>query len=373
MTTIHIPAKHEMVSDAQSMTITVAGKPFVAPDLYRRAEWDFSLKEAICGTPDTPRDVRGWHRYFAEQLGCKFNLRFFAANYWLWIGNRMTVRTGNMLRYEGRHWNLYDSQLVSQAHKVLPYINEAERDGLYNLIPIIVAHEAPPQVVRSVIGRGAWRRASNNSVSRNLLIMQALRRCGTKDRASNFVRLLDMPSGVMRGVLHADDDEVIAARIAPRKRPEVFRQTVHLVRDTRRMLRDGFNPQWSYLRMREEHERATRELLRQRYSDKKFAREWTFSDSGYTAVQLVSQADIATEGAIQHHCVASYAGEAARGKYFVFRIEGKERATLGTRNGSVNQVYGACNSPVTEECLAFSHKVAREHVTSLRRAVETAA
>lgn len=362
-----------MVSDATTMTIRVGTSVFKEPDLARRAEWDFDFKAAICGYPEGARDQKAWHKFYAEMLGCRFNFRFFAANYHLWIGNRMTERTGNMLRFEGKHWRAYNSRLVAEAHKVLPYINEAERDGLYNIIPPIIAFGAPPHGIRGIIGRGAWRRVANNSLSRNLLIMNALYRREPQYRAKMLLRLLEMPSGVMRAVGRADDDEVIAARITPKKRVVEFQHTVHLVRDTRGMMsRDDFNPLWGYARMRQEHEKATKAIMQRRYSDKQFAESWAFQRDGYSATLLTSQADIATEGAVQHHCVASYAYRAAGGDYAVFRIEGKERATAGIIKGRVDQVYGACNGHVSDECRDFTHKLAAAYLASTRKMLEAA-
>lgn len=367
----YAPPRLPMVTDHQAMTISVGSQIFSKPDLSRRLEHDFHFKQQICGVPmGHPQDQKSLHKFFAEWLGPKFNFRFFAANYWLWIGNRMTTRTGNMLRFDGKHWRHYDSELVALANTVLPYINEAERDGLYNLIPVILTHGASPQDIRARIGRGAWRRVANNSVSRNLLIMHATRRRKEEARAASFVSLLEMPSGVMPGIMRLEtggigNDEIIAARITPLKRPREFRQTIDLVRDTRRMmLPDEFNPQRGFARMRREHELATKAIMERRYSSKVFAEDWSFEDEGFLATLLTSQASIATEGAVQHHCVASYARSAAMREYAVFRIEGKERATAGVRDGRVDQVYGACNAQVSDECRAFANKLAANYAAS---------
>lgn len=364
----HPPVRHQMIVDHEAMTISVAGRVFDKPDLSRRSEWDFDFKGEICGYPDTPRETRAWNKFYAEMLGCKFNWRFFGTNYHLWIGSKMTQRTGNMLKFEGKRWNHFDTDLVRKAHAVLPYINEAERDGLYNLIPIIIAYGAAPHAIRADVGRGAWRRVANNSVTRNKLIMSALRRCG-KDGKSQLFKLLEISSGVMREIHAADEDEIVAARITPKKRGVEFRETLHTVRDTRRMLLPSeFNPDWGYARMRQEHELATRAMMHRRYSDKKFADDWSIQERAYSAHLLTSQAEIAIEGELQHHCVASYARESAMGNYAVFRIEGKERATAGVINGRVEQIYGACNSPVSDECKAFSYAVATKYAEHLRAA-----
>lgn len=369
MSTAHQPAKYPMVVDHKAMTIAVGDRVFDKPDLTRRPEWDFEFKAEICGFPETERRVKTWNKFYAEMLGCKFNWRFFGANYALWIGGKMSRQTGNMLRFEGKNWFRFDSELVRRAHAILPYINEAERDGLYNLVPIIIAFDAPPQTIRAEIGRGAWRRVANNSISRNTLLMNATRRAGKPA----FVKLLEMPSGVLRVVHTADEDEIIAARISPRKRPRVFLETLHAVRDTRRMLLPTeFNPNWGYARFRQEHEVATRAIMQRRYSDKKFAPEWSFEEKGYSAHLLTSQAEIATEGEVQHHCVGSYAREAAIGRYAVFKIDGKERATAGVVNGRVDQIYRACNAPVSDECREFSHTLATKYAAHLRSAVKAA-
>lgn len=359
--------RHEIIQNDQAMTITVGPKVFDKPEVSRRAEWDFDFKSSICGSPEISRDDhKAWHKFYADMLGPKFNLRFFAANYWLWIGERMTQRTANMLKYDGKNWHIYNSDLVLRAHEQLPYVNEAERDGLYNLIPIILTHRASPQAIRANIGRGAWRRVANNSVSRNRLIMHATLRCKESAQADAFDKLLEMPSGIMRAIkLEIGDDEVIAARITPRKRVREFQATVHMIGDTRRMmLTHEFNPQWGFARMRQEHELATKAIMQRRYSSKVFAPDWSFQEGEYSATLLTSQADIATEGAVQHHCVASYARSAAMREYAVFRIEGKERATAGIRAGFVDQVYGACNARVSDDCMAFARKVATKYTAS---------
>jgi hypothetical protein len=366
---MHPRAKIEMATDPVAMTIRVGEKVFDKPDVIRRPEIDFQFKNEICpttiGIGPGPKSL---HKFFAEMLGPRFNFRFFAANYWLWIGNRMTTRTGNLLRYEGRYWQKYDAALVALANANLPYINEAERDGLYHLIPAILYYGASPQEIRAKIGRGAWRRVASNSLSRNLLIMRAARR-SYRFKGDAFVRLIDIPSGVLPAIREGgDQDEVIAATITPRKRVNEFENTLNIVRDTRRMMANEFNPQWGLARMQREHEGATKLIMQRRYSTKAFAPAWQFAENGFAADLLTSQADIAAEGAIQHHCVASYAHNAAVGQYAVFRINGKERATAGVIGTRVDQVYGACNRQVSDECKAFAQKVAARYAAISARA-----
>lgn len=359
--------KFEIVSDPKTMTITVGDKVFDEPDLFRRPEGDFHFKNQICSTPINICDLdpKTINRLFAEILGPKFNRRFFAANYWLWIGNRMTTRTANMLRYHGYHWRDYNASLVKRANAALPYVNEAERDGLYHLIPAILYYKTSPQQIRAEIGRGAWRRVASNSVSRNLLILHAVLRCREVDRKDAFVRLLDIPSGILPAIEYgANENEVIAARITPRKRPLEFKHTVDIVKDTRQLTLDRFNAKWSLARLQHEHDLATKAIMRNKYSTENFADSWKFAEDGFLAELLTSQEEIATEGAIQHHCVARYAQNAANGQCLIFKISGEERATASIENGVVEQVYGAYNSQVSNRCRRFVYKVANHYVAS---------
>lgn len=368
----------QIVSDDATMSVIVGRRVYDKPELWAAPESVIEYKAQICGEPDWSKGPKAVYQHYASLLGPKFNRRFHAAHYWLWIGRRMTERSANMLRMEGRHWQRYHRELVCKANAALPYVNEAEQDGLFNLVPLIVAFGDAPQAIRRRIGQGAWRRASKNSVARNCLLMQAMQRVrmtGEMADPGMFVRLLEFPSGVLRWVHGATDDEVIAARITQRKRGPEFAQAMHLVRDAKQMLGSAFNPAWGYARILEEHDAATKAMMRGRFSDASFADDWRVERDGFMATLLPSQLDIATEGATQHHCVGSYARAAAQFKYAVFRIEGKERATAGIAmhpgGNRVDQVYAACNGMVSEACIAFAQVVATEYRAStlnIRRA-----
>jgi hypothetical protein len=360
--------RFEIVTRPDLMTIFVKDSAFPRPRLYPLPERDTSLKAEICG-PTIEYKAREVYKYYASMLGVKFNHRFRAANYWLWIGNVMSDRVANLLRSEGRRWNLWDDRLVYRAHQALPYVKEAERDGLINLIPVIVTFGASPHDIRKTIGQGAWRRIAHNSITRNRLLMLAMQRVrGHGDEAADtemFGRLLEIPSGLLRYVHGAQPDEVIAARITPKITLADFMRTQHIIRDTRDMMGFAFNSRWSFARMEREHADATKAVARKQFSDHRFADDWTFAADGYTAKLLTSQLDIAVEGNVQHHCVAAYAKLASRLQYAVLRIDGKERATLGLRRvGSifrVDQLYGACNSFVSPACEAFCTSVVDEY------------
>lgn len=360
----------EIVTHWNAMTITVGDMAFTTPRLWRYAEKDCSIRLEIIGEAPWQDGPKAAYQYYAARLGKGFNRRFQAANYWLWIGHRFEPRTANLLRHEGKHWRQYSDIIVKQAHDAFEHVKQAECDGLFNLIPLVICFGASPHEIKCMVGQGAWRRAAANTVSRNMRILHAMnraRRCDS-DPVESFQRLLDFPTGIMRGTFAVDDDEVIAARLTHKKTARDFTATKHLVTDTKRMLGSDFNASWSLTRLIAEHNRAVRQVNKRHCSDKRFADAWTYEADGFRASLLTSKLDIATEGDVQHHCVASYAAEAASGSYAVFAIEGKERATAGVRNGRLDQVYAACNEPASDDCKAFAFLVAGEYARSLRKA-----
>jgi hypothetical protein len=167
-----------------------------------------------------------------------------------------------------------------------------------------------------------------------------------------------------------------AAKIAPRIKD--FDSTVDIVRDTIRMAeRAGVevNHNWSYRRWSEEHDRLSWDVARKGYSEKKFAEHLSFTLQGYTFTLLTSQADIAAEGMQMRHCVASYAHTASIGNYAVFKIEGKERATLGLTitatptkvlYAMLQQCYGPRNQPISSELHDTLPDIVRMYNDTLR-------
>lgn len=348
-----------MVNEA-AMTIAVGPRIWTRPFLSRLGELNFGIKEEVCG-PSPSTELKAMHKFYCDKLGPKFNRRFCAANYHLWISRRMSVAVANMLRNRGNRWRAYSEELVCRANEVLPYIAEAEKDGLLHLVPAIVVFQGSPSAIRQRIGGAAWRQIAHNSLTRNRKLMQVADSLNRKDQGrwdAAFLDSLAIPSGVLANVHNGSLEEQIAGRLAPRKTPAIFEQTQHIVRDTMRMTGDAFNPDWSLARMNEEHDKASRNRYRQKYSAKPFAPAWNFTKDGFTATLLTSPVDIVAEGDSMHHCVGSYAQEAAKRRYLVLRIDGKERATAGyTPFGQmwkVDQVYGACNVPASETCRIFA-------------------
>lgn len=360
-------------TDPETLTIKIGEHYFGTPDLWQRPETDFTIKTTICGPAGTDR-IGEMHKYYGRRLGPKFNRRFHAANYWLWLGNRFATVTANMLRRGGRvGWYRYHEGLVERANRdAYPYIKEAERDGLHNLIPAIVVFGKSPSAIRAQIGPAAWRRVAHNSRTRNALIMQAVGRdmsrmwvldvpAAEQDWPTRFVRFMDYPSSILHKAFYGNAIEMTAARVCERKTPIAFEESLHIILDAARMGVE-INPLWGLARIRREHDEAVKRDRSKKYSAVTFAKPWQFEKDGFAATLLTTPLDVAVEGGTMHHCVASYARYAQAGTYAVLKIEGSERATLGLEihgNGwKLDQVYGVCNAPVSDLCRLFALKVA---------------
>jgi hypothetical protein len=359
-------AIHEIIEDPATMTITVGAKVFDRPFLAHIPEWETRIKEQIVDRPMTG-DVKALNAFYCAQLGPKFNRRFQAANFYMWIGNRMSRITGNLLRKSGAvGWRLYSPELVYRANQVLPYIKEAEVDGLYHLIPAIVVFQASPSAIRREIGPAAWRRIAHNSRTRNMRIMQTVEKVSVANGVEwkdNFVKLLEVRSGLLGGFMWLDENALDAARLAPRSNARSLLETTHIIRDARRMI-GQINPSWGLARIKREHDAAMLESRLKVFSAEDFTQPWVFDADGLQANLLTSPLAINVEGDTQHHCVGSYWRDASRGSYAVLKVDGKERATVGMWHSpdgwSVDQVYAACNAPVTDACRAFAFKAAKQ-------------
>ena len=128
-----------------------------------------------------------------------------------------------------------------------------------------------------------------------------------------------------------------------------MREAVVLVRDTIRMGGEA-NPAWSLRRLREEHDRLSRETARRRADPTPFAEPWRCEIDGFTFTRLVSAADFAEEGAVMRHCIAGYASAAKAGCEIAFRIEGPERASVSFATSGHVEIRGRLNARVTEPC-----------------------
>jgi hypothetical protein len=305
-------------------------------------------------------------------FGSKIPLRFSAAMYNTFIKANIPLEAYFAVTSFGKHWKTFDPRLVNSAVEHNHLVQQAIRDNTLNVLPLMLHKKMDTQQLKAEYGKGLWKKLSNTSKSRMKLLARVI------DKNPEWAEVRTCMLKEYRGNIFDDESALIAARIAPKA--GTFRQTEHMIYDTVRMAnRQGetVNPRWSYKRWEEEHSRLTKDLLTKQYSDKPFTDVAVYEEGGYTFTLFNNQLDIATEGKTMHHCVASYAGQASRGKYAVFRVEGKgERATLGLNYGNLlpirprefyfDQCYGMMNSLVSEKLRTAALTITTRHNDYLR-------
>ena len=367
-----------------TLELSVGDYVSAAPNIYSSREVDFEQKNSVLVANNIPLpkpvgDEQAWNvseergkemaadrvislnAYYARTLGPRFNWRMHGASIDLWA-SWMPRPLWRFASYPGGNWNFFHRDALTMLNQQREEVLRAESDGLRQLVPLMAYTGFSPQEIRREVGRAAWRRLSNNSPTRNMHLSRLAYRAsryGSRNVCASLSEVLEVKSGIARraSVLAGADCDLSdlkhASRISTVEDLDIVLDTI---RDAKRM--GAYNPGWSLRRLEREHEAASRRSILKDYSTEEFSPPLVVEVDGYRFSRLTSQADVASEGAAMRHCVASYAGDCSRGVYAVFKVEGKERATLGVnmdRNGrphSLGQIYGACNSPVSDYCVS---------------------
>lgn len=334
--------------------------------LVRRPENDTNLKAQILRENNRPSfydgsSMKATHEHFAKHLGTRFNHRMNGARWELWA-SWLTPRLLNAFQ-QPRYRGTFNQFLLVGANVSRQHVEQCVSDGLDHLAPVVAAFRMSPSEIRAVMGRAMWRRVANSSLTRNAATAKMADKMEMGDSVSELVRAFDLglalrisdiraaPSVLIADTASELPDEMKHARRI--SAPTEFRHSLDLIRDAKNM--GAYNPAWGFARLQREHDEASYRAACGDYSDEPFCPEHVCTVDGYTFTRLISQAAVAAEGSKMHHCVASYAGKCQTGNYAVYTVEGRgERATLGLHmiNGapSFNQLYGHCNSRVSDFC-----------------------
>jgi hypothetical protein len=318
---------------------------------------DYSVKFYQGNDTVLPRVLnKGLH----ENFGSKITLRLNAALYNTFIKANFPRETYFAISRAGRRWNTFSPHMVDRASENKHLIDQAVKDKTINLIPLMLEFQEDLQQLRKRFGKGLWKQLAHTSKTRMKLLAPLLRY--STELTSLRTGILPLVSCYHMTTMDIDRHVLTAAKVAPRI--EDFERTLGIVRDTMRMAdRAGVevNHNWSWRRWNEEHDRLSWDVARKGYSEKKFAEDCVFTQGDYTFTLLTSQADIAAEGMQMRHCVASYAHTASIGNYAVFKIDGKERATLGLTIGSIRDEDNPTGSRVLhamlQQCYGHSNKI----------------
>lgn len=214
-------------------------------------------------------------------------------------------------------------------------LEQCERDGLWNIIPLVFMLEKTPEELKEYFGRRPWKKITKNSFNRNKLL-------SVYAEHPNFRNFLDVPSTLLQYKIPSGEAKWIDKyRTFPMKDKRRVQACLMERRDLSRMCRQygrEFNPDWSIRRVHEEHENLSRLSVQQRYSDEPFdIPEIEIPPEGNLSARILMNAqELVQEGREMHHCIASYIGNCFVGKYIVVSImkDGEKSSTLGLRLSS---------------------------------------
>lgn len=321
--------------DSQFPCVFVGDKPISEPTLIRKYTVDiprvtgYRPKGRLYGNRTGNKE---YNKDLSEYLG-------LPPKKWARIFNAVTISTWikpvewyveKLARGFGGKWNLDRVLRIWQYREIL---EQARADNIENVIPVLFYLGLTPAEAKSRLGRARWKRIAHNSFSRNMLL------------ADNSLEAIDIPSTAipylkMSRARPKSLEWACRNRVTPLKHAHAIVALAMECEDAARMaskVGEQVNYSWSLRRMREEHERLSRMITAQKYSDTPFDL-WneigglSVEADGFRATWLKSAAEIAQEGHAMHHCVASYISDAAEGSYAVFSVRdehGGRYSTLG--------------------------------------------
>ena len=294
----------------------------------------------------------------------------------------------------------YQSKSINPAQfikvvKNAELLEQATKDGQKNILPLILNQELPPQELRSVFGKGVWKKLARNSFHRNKLLVNYNDIQGVLNYDSAALKIACKDWRHDPAVHHWLKHVVGVPYSKHRERDAIAKLITYT--DTKDMairLQLPFNEKWSLRKMDEKHTEYSR--LQQRLAEQRrivrdkdyaerlvklkaidlsiFYKQTTWEKDGVTATILTTYERIVEEGSEMHHCVAGYAERCLNKDYVVVSLtDGTIRTTLGAHTDlgidssyrfSENQHYGKCNSRVEDERFI---SLANEVITSLNK------
>lgn len=241
---------------------------------------------------------------------------------------------------------------------------QIEADGIGQLLPIVLAERATVAETRKIVGKAIWKQLHKSTLATN--VKRAKLRIRSGMNWSDIMRIRPCHLGdVYRRASRFKSAEMVVSEwfAAEKAPPREYAATVNMFCDTERM-GVRVNEKWSYLRLKKEHDKAARAIKLVGVPTAKWAADMTCIIDGFTFTRLVSDAQIVSEGIEQRHCVGTYARGASNGGFFLFAVDGHERATLllawgGGQGLEIAQLYRACNKRVSADCRAAAKKLAK--------------
>jgi hypothetical protein len=253
----------------------------------------------------------------------------------------------------GNKWN---TSLLDEIYAKKDKLVAVYEDGLYPLLPLVYTLNRTPQELRALL-KSNWKVLANNSLHKNKKISQCIPKNvldGKDSRAAqrqvNAMETLctDLPTSLLEYLSqqYYSKNSLQYVKLNLRGnwgKKDVIQKELRIFMDAERMaesLGEKVNMKWTPRRLKEEHDRMSKEITARKYSRDLFDSVKDVSVKSlnvgeYTATLLDNAFSIADEGNAMGHCVAGYADSVRQGNYLVYSVTkaGERSSTIGLNKG----------------------------------------
>lgn len=284
---------------------------------------------------------------------------------------------------------------------------QCAKDRTENIIPLVALFGMDAKGLRELFGKNPWKKIVKNTYSRNRLIFINIMSNaeyidhGILSRKKRFLYWNEFPSTTLKSryvksenapwwmfeMAFKETKQPLKALLEGMYAPKGCSPTTDIVmeiKDTQRMasrLEQPFDQNWSYRRIKEEHNRLTL-LERDRQQILRASRDVTYAErlkinfkdlhkwldvvrwGDCVGTPLLNMQEVIDEGSKQGHCVGSYADYCAQGGYVVYSLEKNGvKSTLGVTFGKefrrvVNEDGTATMEPLRQRYIPQQHYLA---------------
>ena len=293
-----------------------------------------------------------------------------------------------MSRYAFRRGG-YSFKTIDRVLNGKGILEQAIKDGQWNIMPILVATGKSPQELKKIFGKGLWKSLCKNSHYRNKMIADCGGFSRTYGKTAGYGLVEEFQKFKTCRFPQVSAIRELSSYYTDEVRREMFKHvfkypsthierlggktTYTFLRDTIFMgldlgediPKDVFSSRERLFEVHNEYAQRRRTIQAEFY---KKSNEFNLSGSKYPkefkageaiAKLIQTHEELEQEGKKQHHCVGSYASFVKSGNYLVYHLhDGKESATLGIRiqeEGNQkfveDQIYAACNQPVKSDTI----------------------
>lgn len=245
----------------------------------------------------------------------------------------------------GQRW---DITIVWKVNRHKTALQEVYNDGLYNLLPFVAELGLSPKELK-VAYKGVWKVISKNSLHKNKLLVKRM------DKIGQGVH--EIPATLLKYQYSVPALKYLANNFKGSwSKQEIMEKESRYFHDCERLagqLGEAVDSKWTVRRLKEEHDRMSKEITARKYSKDVFesVKDIPVKEmchAGYKATLLDSAFAVADEGNSMGHCVAGYADDVREGTYLVYSItkDGERSSTVGIFRRAISHAkkeYGQWN------------------------------